>query len=93
VAVKTASVADVARLLLGYCLFMSKREVDLLHDLFGVLEGEPIAFRPADRLGICEGGPSVVRAVDIVPDAHGALAEVRSHHACGKLLHLFGMAG
>ncbi len=85
--------ADVAGLLLGYCLFMREREVDLLHDLFGVLEGEPIAFCPADRLGVCEGGSSVVRSVDIIPDAHGALAEVRTHHACGKLLHLFGMAG
>ncbi|HXY55020.1 MAG TPA: hypothetical protein VEM40_10175 [Nitrospirota bacterium] len=46
--------ADIARLLFGYCLLMRERKVDLLNDLFRVLEGEPIAFRPADRLGVCK---------------------------------------
>jgi len=46
--------ADVARLLLGYCLLMREREVDLPHDPFGVLEGEPVSLCPADRLGICK---------------------------------------
>jgi hypothetical protein len=46
--------ADVARFLLGYCLFMSQREVDLFDNLAGVFEGEPVSFRPADRLGVCE---------------------------------------
>jgi hypothetical protein len=54
VAVKAARVADVARLLLGYCLIMSKREIDLFDDLAGVFEGESVSFRPADRLGVCE---------------------------------------
>jgi len=54
VAVKAARVADVARLLLGYCLFMSQREVDLFGNLAGIFEGESVSFRPADRLGICE---------------------------------------
>jgi hypothetical protein len=54
VAVKATRVADVARLLLGYCLFMSQRKVDLFDDPAGVLEGESVSFRPADRLGVCE---------------------------------------
>jgi len=52
VAVKTAGMADIARLLFGYCLLVREREIDLLHDLFGVLEGELIAFCPADWLGV-----------------------------------------
>jgi len=76
VAVNAARVADVARLLLGHCLLMCQREIDLLDDLSGVFEREPVSFRPADRLGVCERGPSVVRAVNVVPRPHGALTEV-----------------
>ena len=54
VAIEAARMADVARLLLGHCLFMGHREVDLLNDLLRIFEGEPIAFRPADRLGVRE---------------------------------------
>jgi hypothetical protein len=46
--------ADIACLLFGYCLFMRERKVDLLFDLFRVLEGEPITFCPADRRGVCK---------------------------------------
>jgi hypothetical protein len=54
VAVKTARMAYIACLLLGHCLLMGHREVDLLNDLLRVFEGEPVSFRPADRLGVRE---------------------------------------
>ena len=91
-AVQASRVADVARLLLRDRLVVREREIDLLDDLFGVLEGEPVAFRPADRLGVRKGRPSIIRAVNIVPDPHGALPEVRAHDARGKLFDLLGMA-
>lgn len=76
VAIKTTHMANIACLLLGDRLFMRKREIDLLNDPFCVFEGEPVSFRPADRLGVREGRPSIIRAVNIVPDAHGALTEI-----------------
>ncbi len=84
--------ADVAGLLLGNSLFIGEREIDLFDDLFGVFEREFVAFCPADRLGVRKGRPSVVWAVDVGPYSHGALPQVRTHYARGKLLHLFGMA-
>jgi hypothetical protein len=85
--------ADITRFLLGDRLFMRERMIDLLDDLFRIFEGEPAAFRPADRPGVRKGRPSIIRAVDVVPGPHGALPEVRAHHACRELLHLFGVAG
>ena len=76
-AVEAAGMADVAGLLLGDRLIVRKREIDLLDDLLCIFEGEPVAFRPADRLGVRKGRPSIIRAVNIVPDPHGALPEVR----------------
>ena len=70
-----------------------QRQIDLFDDLLGIFEGEPVAFRPADRLGVRERRPSIIRAVDIVPDPHGALPEVRAHDARVELLHLVRMAG
>jgi hypothetical protein len=61
---------DIARLLLRDGLFAVQRFVDLCHDLLGIFEGEPVAFRPADRLGVRERRPSIIWAVNIVPDAH-----------------------
>ena len=84
--------ADVAGLLLGDRLLMRKRQIDLFHDLLCVLEGELVSFCPADRLGVCKRWPSIIRAVDIVPDPHGPLPEVRAHDARAELLHLVGMA-
>jgi hypothetical protein len=92
VAIKAAGVADVARLLLRYRLLVAQRQIDLIDDQLSIFEGEPVTFRPADRLGVREGRPSVIRAVNIVPDAHGALPEVRTHIARRELLHLFRMA-
>jgi hypothetical protein len=86
-------VAEVAGLLLGYRLVVRDWLIDLVDDLFGVLEGESVAFSPADRQGICKGRPSIIRAVDIVPRPHGALAEVRAHDARVELRHLVGMTG
>jgi hypothetical protein len=54
VAVEAAGVADVARLLLCDRLVMGKRQIDLLQNPLGIHEGELIALRPADRLGIRE---------------------------------------
>jgi hypothetical protein len=90
-AVKTAGMADIACLLLGNCLVMRQREVDLGNNLFRIFEGEPVTFRPADRLGVREGRPSIIRAVYIVPRPHGTLTEVRPHHACVELLPFLGM--
>lgn len=91
--VETARVADVAYLLLDNGLFVRERCVDLLDDLFGIFEREPVSFRPADRPGVCEGRPSIIRAVVVEPVAHGALPEVRAHDAYVELFDLFGMAG
>ena len=74
--IKTAGMADVACLLLGDRLLMRERKIDLLYDLLGILEGEPVSYRPADRLGVREGRPSIIRAVNVVPDTHGALPKV-----------------
>lgn len=74
--IKTAGMADVAGLLLCDRLLMREREIYLLNDPFGILEGEPVSLRPADRLGVREGRPSIIRAVNVVPDTHGALPEV-----------------
>jgi hypothetical protein len=93
VAVKAARMADIACLLLGHCLFMGHREIDLLNDLLRIFEGEPVSFRPADRLGVREGRTSVVRSVNIVPDLHGPLPEVRAHDTCVELLHLIRVTG
>ena len=93
VAVEASGVANVAGLLLGNRLLARKGKVDLLYDLLCIFEGEPVAFRPADRLGVRKGRPSVIRAVDIVPRSHGTLPEVRAHDARGELFHFFGMAG
>ena len=92
VAIETAGVAYVACLLLGNRLLARKRQIDLLDDLLCVFEGEPVAFRPADRLGVRKGRPSIIRTVNVVPRPHGALPEVCTHDARGELLHLFGMA-
>jgi hypothetical protein len=86
-------VAEVAGLLFRDCLIVRDGLIDLVDDLFGVLEGESVAFSPADRQGICKGRPSIVRAVGIVPRPHGALAEIRPHDARVELRHLVGMAG
>jgi hypothetical protein len=91
-AVQASRVADVARLLLRDRLLARQRVIDLVYNFFGVLEGEAISFRPADRLGVREGRPSIIRTVNIVPDPHGALPEVRAHDARGELLDLLGMA-
>jgi hypothetical protein len=91
-AIKAAGMADVARLLLRYRLLVAQRQIDLIDDQLSILEGEPVTFRPADRLGVREGRPSVIRPVNIVPDAHGALPEVQTHIARRELLHLFRMA-
>ena len=93
VAVETTCMADVARLLLRYRLLARQRQIDLLYDLLRIFEGEPVAFRPADRLGVRKGRPSIIRTVDIVPRSHGALPEVSAHDARCELLHLFRMAG
>ena len=93
VAVKTTHVAKIACLLLGDRLFMRKRVIDLRYDLLCIFEGEPVSFRPADRLGVREGRPSIIRAVHIIPDAHGALPEIRGHDAGIELLHFIRMAG
>ena len=93
VTVEAARVAEIAGLLLGDRLIMRKGLVDLFDDLCGVLEGELVAFSPADRQGVRKGRPSIVRAVDIVPRPHGPLAEVRAHDARVELRHLVGMAG
>ena len=92
-AVEAACMADVARFLFRNRLLMGKGVIDLLDDLLSILEGEPAAFRPADRRGVREGRASVIRAVNIVPNPHGALTEVRAHHARCELFHLFRMAG
>ena len=70
VAVEAACVAEVAGLLLGDRLIMRDGLIDLVNYLCSVLEGESVAFSPADRQGICKGRPSIVRAVDIVPRPH-----------------------
>jgi len=93
VTVKTTRMAKIACLLLGDRLLTRKREIDLFDDLFCIFEGEPVSFRPADRPGVREGRPSIIRAVDIVPRAHGALPEIRCHDAGVELLHLIRMAG
>ena len=90
-AVKTAGMADVACLLLGNRLIVRQREVDLGNYLFRIFEGEPVTFRPADRLGVREGRPSIIRAMYIVPRPHGALTEVRPHHARIELFPFLGM--
>jgi len=90
-AVKTAGMADVACLLLGNRLIVRQREVDLGNDLFCIFEGEPVTFRPADRLGVREGRASIIRAVYIVPRPHGTLPEVRPHHTRVELLPFLGM--
>ena len=89
--IKTAGMADIACLLLGDRLLMREREIDLLNYPFGILEGEPVSLGPADRLGVREGRPSIVGAVSVVPDAHGALPEVRCHHARLELLDFIRM--
>jgi len=33
---------------------MGHRKIDLFDDLFRIFEGEPVAFRPADRQGVRE---------------------------------------
>ena len=76
VAVEASRVADIACLLLRDRLLMGEREIDLFDDPFGVLEGEPVSLSPADRPGVRERRPSVIRAVNIVPNLHGALPEV-----------------
>jgi hypothetical protein len=86
-------VAEVAGLLFGDRLIVRDGLIDLVDYLFGVLEGESVAFSPADRQGICKGRPSIVRSVDIVPRAHGALAEIGPHHARVELRRLVGMTG
>jgi hypothetical protein len=91
-AVQASRVADIARLLLRDRLLVRQRVIDLIRNFLGVLEGEPVSFRPADRLGVRKGRPSIIRAVNIVPDPHGALPEVRAHDARGKLLYFLGMA-
>ncbi len=53
-AVEAARVAYVAGLLLRHGLLIRQRQIDLLDDLFRVLEGEPVTFRPADRQGVRE---------------------------------------
>ena len=93
VTVEAACVTEVAGLLLGDRLVVRDWLIDLIDDLFGVLEGEPVAFSPADRQGICKGGPSIIRAVDIVPGPHGALSKIGAHHARVELRHLVRMAG
>ncbi len=90
--IETPGMADVAGFLLGNRLFVGEREIDLFDDLFCVFEGEFVAFRPADRPGVRKGRPSVIGTVDVGPYSHGALPQVRAHHARGKLFHLFGMA-
>jgi len=85
--IETACMTKVAGLLLGYSLVMGQRQVDLFKDPVRILEGELITFCPADRRGIRKRRPSIIWAVDIVPDLHGPLPEVRTHDARGKLLH------
>ena len=92
VAVETAGVANIAGLLLSDRLLARKRKIDLLDDFLCIFEGELVAFRPADRLGVRKGRPSIIRAVNVVPGPHGSLPEVRAHHARTKLLYFFGMA-
>jgi len=92
-AVQASGMADIARLLLRDGLITAQRLVDLLDDHLGIFEGEPVAFRPADRLGVRERWPSIVRAMHIVPGPHGALPEIRAHDARIELFHLVGMAG
>ncbi len=81
VAVEAARVADVACLLFGHGLLVREGQIDLLNDFFCVIEGELVAFRPADRPGVRKGRASIVRAVDVVPGAHRALPEVGAHDA------------
>jgi hypothetical protein len=92
-AVQAAGMTDIARLLLRNGLLAIQRFVDLIHDLLGIFKGEPVAFRPADRLGVRERRPSIVRAMHIVPGPHGALPEIRAHDARIELFHLVRMAG
>jgi hypothetical protein len=91
VAIETTCVADIACLLLGYRLIAGKRKIDLFKNPVRIFEGECITFCPADRLGVRERRPSIIRAVDIIPDLHRSLPEVRAHDARGKLLHFFRM--
>lgn len=93
VAIETTGVANIAGLLLCHGLLVRERKIDLLDDLVGIFEGELVAFRPADRLGVRKGRPSIIGPVDIVPGPHGALPEVRPHDTRSKLLHFFRMAG
>ncbi len=81
--------AEVAGLLLGYSLIVRKRKIDLFYDLLCIFEREPVTFRPADRLGVRKGRPSIIRSMDIVPGPHGALSEVRAHDARTELFYFF----
>ena len=54
VAIEAARMADIAGFLLRDRLVVREREIDLCNDLFRIFEGELVAFRPADRLGVRE---------------------------------------
>ncbi len=90
-AIKASGMANIARLLFSDRLIAAERLVDLLNDLLGVFEGELVAFCPADRRGVCERRPSIIRAVDAVPHARGALPKVRGHNAGVELLQFLRM--
>jgi hypothetical protein len=91
VTIETACVAEVACFLLGYRLVAGKRKIDLFQYPVRILKGEFITFSPADRPGVRERRTSIIRAVDIVPDLHRPLPEVRAHDARRKLLHFLRM--
>ena len=93
VTVEASRVAEIAGFLFRNRLLMGKWLAELLGDLLRVIEGELVAFSPADRQGICERRPSIIRAMAVVPDPHGSLTKVRAHDAGVELRHLVRMTG
>jgi hypothetical protein len=93
VTVETSGVADVACFLLGNGLIAGKRQIYLFKDPVRILEGEFITFCPADRPGVRERRASIIRSVDIIPDLHRPLPEVRAHDARGKLFDFLRVTG
>ena len=89
--IETASMTDVACLLLGYCLVVGKWKIDLFKNSVRIHKGEFIAFSSADRQGVRKRRSSIIRAVDIVPDVHRSLPKVRAHNTRGELFHFLGM--
>ncbi len=84
--------AYIACFLLGNRLIVRQRKVNFGNDLFSIFGGEPVTFRPADRLGIRKGWPSIIWTMNIVPRPHGTLTKVCTHHAGIELFHFLGVA-